>query len=69
LTAGVRSDLDTHESSVAAIDSGLDANSIANELARLQTLAAAFSRPPPAVQSMIALQVVFVIGAACPAVR
>jgi hypothetical protein len=45
------------------IDSVHDPNFISNEVARLQTLAGA-SSPPPAVQSGIRLQVVFVAGTA-----
>jgi hypothetical protein len=41
-----------------------DANFISNEVARLQTLAGAFSLPLTAVQSVLTLQVVFVAGTA-----
>jgi hypothetical protein len=48
----------------AAIDSLQDANFIPNEVAQLQTLAGTFSRPLPALQSVIRLQVFFVAGTA-----
>jgi hypothetical protein len=57
--------LNTRTPAFTAIDSVQDANFITNEVGRLQTLAGAFSRPLPAVKSVITLQVVFVAGTAC----
>jgi hypothetical protein len=53
------------EGKVGLVDSVQDASFISNEVARLQRLAGAFSRPLPAVHSEITLQVVFVAGTAC----
>jgi hypothetical protein len=64
MVARVRPDLNTRTPAFAAIDSVQDANFISNEVARLQTLAGAFSRPLPAVQAVITLQVVFLAGTA-----
>jgi hypothetical protein len=57
--------LNTRTLAFATIDSVQDADFITNEVGRLQTLAGAFSRLLPAVQSVITLQVVFVAGTAC----
>jgi hypothetical protein len=56
--------LNTRTPAFAAIDSVQDANFISKQVAQLQTLAGAFSRPLPAVQSVITLQVVFLAGTA-----
>src|SRR5882757_3457964 len=45
-------------------DSVPDATFISNAVAELQTLARGFSRPLPAVQSVITIQVLFVAGTA-----
>jgi hypothetical protein len=65
MAARVHPDLNTRTPAFAAVDSVQDASFISNEVAQLQGLAAAFSRPLPAVQSVIKLQVVFVAGTAC----
>jgi len=45
-------------------DSAPDAMFISNAVAELQTRARRFSQPPPAVQAVITMQVVFVAGTA-----
>src|ERR1700730_15901513 len=47
-------------------DSVTDAMLVSNAVAELQTRARRFSRPLPAVQSVITIQVVFVAGTASP---